>query len=700
MTAPPLNAPKLAAKSGRKNFSMLTRRTALFTLLGGVAAFGAPRFRVYARCLPNYLASLARDAYELRNKALAQVKTPADVRTRQAWARRTLWELIGGQPERTPLDTKPAGNLNRSGYRVEKLSYQSWPGLRIPANLYIPTTGQAPFPGVLFQMGHSLNGKAYESYQKCCQGLARLGYVVLAFDPMGQGERTYYHVDDADEEHSRAGRQMLLVGETATRIQLWDAVRSLDVLAAHPLVDPKRLASIGQSGGATLTMLLAAVDDRLACAVVCSGNTENFACADFNSPGSTDDAEQDFVASGPLGFDRWDLLYPLAPKPLLVVASERDSFGTYSPSYITSGEEEFEKLRRMYALLGAADRIEWKTTALPHAMTHQMRLFSYEFLERWLHNSKQAVEEPEVAPEPEDQLLVGVASTRSPISAPTPGGIDAAALRSLLGVNMTNSARAVPLMKDREERCDVETFEVESAPGVFLPGYLFVPRPDMPKRPLLLMLEPDGRTGQWREGGLYQSLAALGFLVCAFDVRGIGDLSPEVGRGNPSYTTPHALEEAYAWASLILGRPLLGQRVNDILAMAHAVHDWRGAGRELILAASGPMTVPALCAAALEPLIATAYLTRGLISWSSLLDGDNYTAPFSNFVPGILKKTDLPFVARLARPRKMIIAGAVDARGVPVSTATVRALYGDSIEVRDGNGGAASGWDVSTFSAF
>jgi dienelactone hydrolase len=683
---------------------MLTRRTALLTLLGGTVALGEPRFRVYSRCLPGYLASLARDAYQRRNAALAGIKSPADVRARQAWARRTLWELIGGQPERTPLDPQPSGGFERSGYRLEKLSYASRPGLRIPANLYIPTSGQAPFPGVLFQMGHSLNGKAYDSYQKCCQGLARLGYMVLAFDPMGQGERTYLHAGDADEEHSRFGRQMLLVGETASRLQLWDAVRSLDVLAAHPLVDPKRLASMGQSGGATLTMLLAAVDDRLSCAVVSSGNTENFACAGFNPPGSTDDAEQDFVASGPLGFDRWDLLYPLAPKPLLVIVSERDSFGTYSPSYIASGEEEFEKLHRMYTLLGAPERIEWKTTALPHALTHQMRLYSYEFLERWLQHSNQTVEEPEVAPEPDERLVVGVQATRPPIAAPTPGPVDAAALRSLLQLGPASStARFIPLMSDRGEGCDVETFEVQSAPGVFVPAYLFSPalsnrpvlRPLSAVPPLLMLLEEGGRTRSWREGGLCHKLAAAGFMVCAFDVRGIGDLMPEVGRGNPGYTGPHASEEAYAWASLILGHPVLGQRVEDILAMSQAMQQRRGGKRRIVLCANGHMTVPALCAAALDPEIHTAYLAQGLVSWSSLLEGDSYSEPFSSFLPGVLTKTDLPFVARLASPRRIVVAGAVDARGLPVPIAAVRALYGDSVEVR----GSAS-WDVNTFSAF
>ena len=88
----------------------------------------------------------------------------------------------------------------------------------------------------------------------------------------------------------------------------------------------KRLASAGQSGGATVTMLLVAVDQRLSTAVVCSGNTENLATGSLNSPGSTDDAEQDFVDSGPVGFDRWDLFYPFAPKPMLITASDKDYF--------------------------------------------------------------------------------------------------------------------------------------------------------------------------------------------------------------------------------------------------------------------------------------------------------------------------------------------------------------------------------------
>ena len=154
--------------------------------------------------------------------------------------------------------------------------YESQPGIVVSANLYVPSTGKPPYPGVLFQMGHSGDGKAAVSYQKCCQGLARLGYVVLAFDPMGQGERIAYpsksgsntRLGSVDEEHSVPGKQLLLLGDTASRYQVWDAVRGLDYLASHRLVDPHRLASTGQSGGATLTMLLGCVDERLS-AVLC-----------------------------------------------------------------------------------------------------------------------------------------------------------------------------------------------------------------------------------------------------------------------------------------------------------------------------------------------------------------------------------------------------------------------------------------------
>src|SRR5712692_703048 len=586
---------------------------------GNASAFPGVAYRNYPRCLPDYLRDLAAESYRRGNSAIVQLTTPAAVRARQQWARETFWELAGGQPERTPLDARKTGSFERSGYRVENIVYQSRPNFHIPANLYIPTNAAPPFPAVLFQMGHSNNGKAYEPYQRCCQSLARLGYVVLAFDPMGQGERIYYpdstgihsRLSSADDEHTRPGKQMLLLGDTSTRLQAWDAIRSLDYLASLPMVDSKRIGGTGQSGGATLSMMLMAADDRLAAVVEFSGNTENIACADFNPPGSTDDAEQDFIASGPAGFDRWDLMYPFAPKPLLVSVSDKDFFGTYSPDYISSGWEEFQKLQRVYEVLGHGDRLKWVDTPLPHGLEYDTRLEIYNWFGRWLKGEEQRIErEPPTAPEPDKTLWVAESgNVVHSFGGLTPFAMNKARavektpadLRVLLGVPAGSESPLTTLRRVPSREVDVEAVEVASTPRVWAPAWLFLPRGPQNNKPVVLLLDAAGRNHHWSEGELYQSLAVRGFPVCAADLRGVGDLAPEFGRGAPGYTRPHESEEDYAWASLILGRPLVGQRVADILALAAGLRKHPPVeSRRVVVAARGKITVPAMFAASMD----------------------------------------------------------------------------------------------------
>jgi dienelactone hydrolase len=669
----------------------------LASRLRAQAEFPGTRYREYASCLPDFLRDLAAASYRARNRAIAALTTKQAIGARQKWVRETFWQIIGGKPSRTPLNTRTTGSFERAGYRVEKLIYESVPRFYIPANLYIPTAAKPPFPGVLFQMGHTPNGKAGDTYQRCCQGLAKLGYLVLAFDPMGQGERIYYpdasghhtRLGTPDDEHTTAGKQMLLVGDTATRMQVWDAVRSLDVLAGHPLVDPQRLGVTGQSGGGTLTMLLLAVDDRLAAAAVCSGNTENVACAHFNPPGSTDDAEQDLIGAGPLGFDRWDVLYPFAPKPLLISVSDLDFFGTYSSEYIRNGWEEFQKLRRVYARLDAAERLAWADTPLPHGLAYDTRLQVYNWFSRWLkHGAAPVTVEPDTQPEPERTLWATesgsvvrsldserpftLTRTRQVPVRPEP-------LSPLIGAERPPAGlRAAVLGRVRSHDITIEALEVASAPRVWLPAWLYLPAARDASKPLLVALEPHGRDVRWREGELYPELAQHGHAVCVPDLRGIGDLAPELGRGAADYARWHANEDSYSWASLILGKPLLGQRVTDILALAAALRTHPAlAGMRLKVAARGSLTVAALFAAALDPQIAELYLAGGLVSYRSIVETEQYRAPFANFVPGILRHTDLPETAIALAPRRVCLAGFMNASSDVLDAAALRRIYGD-----------------------
>jgi cephalosporin-C deacetylase-like acetyl esterase len=670
---------------------------------------GAP-YREYARCLPDFLRDQAARAYQARNREIAKLTSPAAIHARQKWVRDTFWKLTGGRPDRTPLNTRTTGSFERAGYRVERLLYESVPNFHVSANLYIPTVGKPPFPGVLFQMGHTRNGKAGETYQRCCQGLVKLGYLVLGFDPMGQGERFYYpdanshgsRLASPDNEHTTAGKQMLLNGDTATRMQVWDAMRGLDVLAAHPMVDPRRLASAGQSGGATVTMFLAAVDDRLAAAAVCSGNTENVACANFKPPGAVDDAEQNLIGSGPLGFDRWDLLYPLAPKPLLVSVSDMDFFHTYSSEYVRNGWEEFKKLRAVYAALGAADRLAWTDTPLPHGLSYDSRMHVYNWFARWLkHDPAPVTEEPSTEIEKDETLwvsesgsLVRSFQSKTPfeLSRARSVAVQAAPLEALIRAQRpAASLKATVVARAAWRGATIEALEVPSAPRVWLPAWLYLPAKRDASKPVLLALETAGRDARWQEGGLYHTLAQRGYAVCVADVRGGGDMTPEMSRGAAEYARDRADDDSYAWASLMLGTPLVGQRTTDILALAAALRAHTALkGLSLKVAASGRLTTPALFAAAMDPAIGELYLAGGLISHRSVVESERYNAPFGNFVFGVLRHTDLPEVAASLAPRRLCLAGAVDGEGGTMTVAAVRSVYaGEHIVVRP-----EARWDV------
>lgn len=693
----------------------ITRRELLRTSLVSASAAGmllaqetypGTAYREYSRCLPDYLRVLAEKSYRRRNGELARLTTGELARGRQQWARETFWRLAGGKPERTPLNARTAGSFEREGYRVEKILYESRPRFFVTANLYIPTAAKPPFPGVLFQLGHAANGKSSSLYQKCCQGLARLGYLVLAFDPMGQGERAYYlkpganlsRLESADDEHTFPGKQMLLIGDTSTRLQLWDAVRSLDYLASHPLVDPERLASTGNSGGGTLTMMLAAVDDRLAAAVASCPITENLACANFNPPGSTDDAEQNLINAGPEGFGRWDLFYPFAPKPMLILVSARDFFGTYSPNYIANGWEEFQKLRRVYEVLGHREKVAWRDTPLPHGLAYNLRLQIYNWFARWLKGSAEVVaEEPPVRVEADETLwCTETGSVVRSLSSETPFTLTRALaativtpakpsnLPGLLGVELP-AADLKPRTLGRAawKEVDVEAMEAQSAENVWVPAWLFSARKAGPSKPILLALEPSGRALNWREDDLYPALAAEGFLVCLADLRGLGDLRPEFPRGAPGHGRSHQEEEAYAWSSMMLGKPLLGQRVTDILALAQALRAHPAAkGRRLIVAARGTVTAPAMLAAALDSRIEVLYLSGGITSFRDIVETENYDHPLANFVPSMLLHSDLPETAASMAPRAVMIAGAVNAAGETVEVATTGRIYERAANVR------------------
>ncbi|MFM8271215.1 MAG: alpha/beta hydrolase family protein, partial [Gemmata sp.] len=261
----------------------LSRRQ--FLSAAGLAPL-APGLRSYTLAQENQPAALAplnrlprtvqewyvehvRAAGRRNAEALAGLKTKADAEAYVRVTRAKVAECFGKFPEKTPLNAKVTGKLERDAYTVEKVIFESRPQFFVTANLYLPKGAKGPRPGVVGSCGHSHNGKAEPAYQSFCQGLARMGYVVLIFDPIGQGERLQYaHIEKGHRpgvgvgEHLLAGNQQFLVGEFVGNWRAWDGIRALDYLLTRPEVDPKHVGITGNSGGGTMTTWLCGVEQR------------------------------------------------------------------------------------------------------------------------------------------------------------------------------------------------------------------------------------------------------------------------------------------------------------------------------------------------------------------------------------------------------------------------------------------------------
>src|SRR5262249_13767192 len=188
--------------------------------------------------------------------------------------------------------------------------------------------------------------------------------------------------------------------------RVWDGIRGIDFLLTRAEIDPERIGCCGQSGGATMTQFLTALDNRIRVAVVSEGNTENLAQADVEPPGTADDAEQNIVPALSHGIDREDLLHAFAPKPLLMAVTLHDSGHTYSPEYVASSLDFFQEYQRAYRLLAAEDRLSLQVTTAQHGYVYELRRATYAWFNRWLEMRNADDEELSQAVETDETLFV------------------------------------------------------------------------------------------------------------------------------------------------------------------------------------------------------------------------------------------------------------------------------------------------------
>ncbi len=618
------------------------------------------------------------DAQNDTRRPVIEGVTPANLAAYRAATLAKLKANLGPFPERTPLRPRVTGKLARDGYSIEKVIFESRPHYYVTADVYLPSSGTAPFPGVLCPVGHWGSGKYFEDYQRLGVWFARHGFAAIVYDVPGQGERWQYYnavlnrslVDPGTSEYFvtiehwlSAGPNILGADNFGSYI-VWDGIRALDYLASRPDVDPKRLACTGVSGGGLQTELLAALDERIKVAIpVCYGG-----CA-METPTRP-------------GLSPADVDLLIAPRPLLMIEATGDSRPT-----VLAKRDRHALIAQVYQRLGAGDKTRFFVAEGPHGYLASMREEATAWIRQWMNSGTEASTGRPAPLEPVSELkATSTGQVTTALGGETVFSLtrtDTARVRTHPEVPSTREAwtswrasmvktiarrigyspSTAPLNPKVVSISETPAYKLEkvvyfSDEGLYVPGLLFLPKTAGP-HPAVIWVDEAGKSADPP-----LSLVARGQAVFSIDVAGFGETAP----ANPSpYNQRNyrgltgETETDLFFAARSMNRSLVGYRARDIiravdyLATRPDIDHARigAAGREM-----GGLLV--LFAAALDSRIASVTAGRTLATYAGLAGADLYAHRFGAIIPGVLRDFDLPEVAAAIAPRRLTLVNPVD----------------------------------------
>ena len=329
---------------------------------------------------PDLTAHFAAETAKLRKACLADVDSLEDWDSKKGEFRRQLLEMLGldPMPERTDLKAMVTGRVERETFAVEKVHFQSRPGLYVTGNLWLPKGIEGPAPAVLYVCGHGgvkIDGVSYGNkvhYQHHGAWFARNGYVCLTIDSLQLGEIEATH-------HGTYRYKMWWWnnrGYTPAGVEAWNCIRALDYLQSREEVDGERLGVTGRSGGGAYSWWIAAIDDRIKAAVPVAGIT------DLENHVVDGCVEGHCDCMYMVNTYRWD--YPLvaalvSPRALMIENSDTDRIFPLEGVIRTHA-----KVRKIYQLHGAAEKLGLVITPGPHQDTQDLRVPAFRWLNRHL----------------------------------------------------------------------------------------------------------------------------------------------------------------------------------------------------------------------------------------------------------------------------------------------------------------------------
>lgn len=578
-----------------------------------------------------------------RTQTIGAIHTVEQAERRKEAVRKELLNDLGGLPDyRGPLNPKITGEIRADSYTIEKVMYESLPGFYITANLYRPNL-PGRYPAVLLQSGHTQEGKPEN--QLIAANLAMKGFVVLCFDPIGQGERVQTDSRQLDAplagwsvpEHILMGAQSQLIGQGLARYFIWDAMRSLDYLAGLPEVDASRIGAAGCSGGGALTTFIGALDSRIK-VVIPACYPSSFRLL---FPTSGPHAEMVFPRLLASGLDTADFVELSAPTPWLLQSTQQDQF-----HFSHQGVElVYQEAQKWYDLYHARENLGFMVAPGSHGMPLASREAVYQWMIRWLKNGRGDFHEQPVKMFTNDELRV----TPTGHVEDVPGSLKLYQLllsdlhtRELKGsitelqaklqglrIPTDGSAPAVKILGETSgaDGNRLQHIQFESEPGIWLDATLYLPS-SPGRKPAVLIVRDNEPTSGMPLATMAEHVATLGRVVLEVEPRTSGLKNTE-GSDTGDWVTDMQAN--------LIGRNLPAMRAHDILRGVDLLRARSDVDPGSVRAsARGVAGIWLLLAAAADPRISAVWLDRTPYSLRAALNNsiavDLPDAVIPNFV--------------------------------------------------------------------
>ena len=642
--------------------------------------------------LYHHYLSQALKLIDKRKEKIKKLNTIEEWKERQKEVKKILPEIIGPFPDKTPLNAKVVGIIQKNDYHIEKIIFESRPNYLVPAFLFVPNNINGKVPGILFPMGHNQKGIRADYFQRSAINMVKKGFVVLTFDPIGQGERSQFYSRKLNKsvigggclEHMYASLPVILTGRSLANYFIWDGIRALDYLLSRKEVDSTRIGITGLSGGATATTFGAAYDSRIkAAAPSCFISSMKRVFESIGPQGP----EQNLIGALARGIDYPDYIEVRAPKPFLALTTTRDFLS------IQGARETEAEVKKVYKIFDAEDNFLVAEDDSIHAITTKNRVERHKFFQKFLN----------MPGDPTD-MEVNIFSDKELQITKTGQIMADFKCENILDVNKKDAKKLInKLNKARKnskshlqnvviaakkltgyvppEKVENNLFNgryqksgyvierrlIDGEDGDYpVPFLLFLP--DSITKPPVLYLNEAGKSADAE--GTILSIVKNGHPVIAADLLTIGEMkqkSKKVSFGeNAKYGS---IAYSNYFAAVQLNRSLIGIHAGDIERLVKYIKQSKWfSGNDIYAVAKGELLSASLLhAAVFEKEFSKIILSAPLISYAAIAGSKLYYSPaYSPIVPGALTAYDLPDLEAVLAPTKLLL---VDVRNEMNKTA-------------------------------